>query len=84
MIFFHRVRADPGPTLARPDWPAESGPALRARVKGQEKWVGPGLARPLDSVRSAHLQKLRLQRGSQSQIQQQLPGRTQISQSGLV
>ena len=33
--------------------PARSGLALRARVKGQEKWVGPGPARPLDSVDAA-------------------------------
>jgi hypothetical protein len=47
---------DPGPTRlawGQPDpgpGPAESGLALRARVKGQGKWVGPGPARPLDSV----------------------------------
>ena len=47
---------DPGPTrLARGQadpghGPAELGPTLRARVKGQEKGAGPGPARPLDSV----------------------------------
>jgi len=43
MDFCSRARVDPGPTLARPDWPgvsltpgqgqAEGGPALRARVR---------------------------------------------------
>ena len=36
--------ADPGPGLA------ECGLTLRARVKGQGKWVGPGPTWPLDSV----------------------------------
>ena len=34
--------------------PAESGLTPRARVKGQEKWVSPGLTQPLDSVISLH------------------------------
>ena len=48
--FSMRVRAGPGPTLAQPDWPAESGPALRARVKGQKKWPWPSPTWPPHSV----------------------------------
>jgi hypothetical protein len=46
---FHMLRGQGRP------WPgpAESGLTPRARVKGQQKEVGPGLAWPLDSVCAA-------------------------------
>ena len=56
-------RLGPGPVGPGP---AMTGPTLRARAKGQQKWVDPGPARPLDGVArpelSAHSEAIALKR----------------------